>query len=174
MPAAQPTPYPSGERSGVEPQPLAPVSVTEHTALAAIVTLGGALGTALRYEVGRWLPTTDGTWPLATLLVNLTGAFALGFVLVTLRRHGPDTGRRRVIRVFAGTGFLGGLTTYSTLALETNLLARHHDGRLAIAYAAVTVGAGLVATLIVIFVATLPTFVQPALAVDPEPEELDE
>jgi len=146
----------------------------QHAAFAAVVALGGAVGTAVRYEIERRLPTADGAWPIATLLVNLIGAFALGLLLVSLRRQGRDAGGLRFIRLLAGTGFLGGLTTYSALALETNLLAQHQAGLLAIVYPAVTVGAGLVATLVGIFLATLPTRVHPALAVDPEPEELDE
>jgi fluoride exporter len=151
-----------------------PIGWHEHMALAGAVAVGGSLGTALRYEVSQLLPTAEGAWPVATLLVNLTGAFALGFLLVRLRQQGPDTGRLRTMRLFGGTGFLGGLTTYSSLALETVLLARHHHGLLASAYPTMTVGGGLVATLAGMFLATLPARAQPFLAVDPEPEEMGE
>ena len=73
-----------------EPVPRVPTGWQSHVALAVVVAVGGSLGTALRYEVGQLLPTSEGAWPVATLLVNLTGAFALGFLLVRLRLLGRE------------------------------------------------------------------------------------
>ena len=72
----------------------------------------------MRATIARLLPGQAG-WPVATLTVNLVGAFALGVLLETLilRRPRARTGRR--IRLLFGTGLLGGFTTYSTLAVET-------------------------------------------------------
>ena len=111
-------------------------------ALLLAVLLGGLAGTPARWAVGEVLPVRDG-WPLATLAVNLVGAFLLGLLLEALARAGDDTGRRRLLRLGLGTGFLGSLTTYSALVVEADLLVR--DGRpgLAAAYALTTVGLGL-------------------------------
>ncbi|TJY66359.1 CrcB family protein [Arthrobacter sp. CAU 1506] len=94
-----------------------------HLQLPAILMVmgGGALGTLCRYWLNTAIPTPDG-WPLPTLLINLSGAFALGLLLEALARRGPDVGMRRTLRLLAGTGFLGAFTTYSTLALDANLL----------------------------------------------------
>ena len=79
------------------------------------VFIGGVLGTAGRWTVGR---ATQGAWGYqwATLLVNLTGAALLGLLLAGLAGR-PDHGRRRVLRLFLGTGLLGSWTSYSALAL---------------------------------------------------------
>jgi CrcB protein len=109
------------------------------------VALGGLLGTPVRYAVGGWLPTPADGWPTATFLVNLSGAFLLGLLLEALARRGPDVGGRRALRLFAGTGFCGALTTYSTLAVEVDLLVDHGRWAVAVGYAAASVAAGLVA-----------------------------
>lgn len=108
-----------------------------------LVIVGGTLGTPARYAVGLALPTRPGGWPTGTLLCNLLGALLLGALLEALLRAGPDTGRRRLVRLAAGTGFLGAFTTYSTLAVETDLLVRSSRPVLAAVYAAGTVLGGL-------------------------------
>lgn len=119
-----------------DPGPLAPQ-------LLALVALGGALGSAARYAVADWLPTPTG-FPWPTFAVNLAGALVLGVLLERLAGH-PDSGRRRQLRLLIGTGLCGGLTTYSTLAVEADLLVRSHRHGLAAVYALVSILAGLVA-----------------------------
>ena len=114
--------------------------------LVGLVALGGALGTAARYGVSLALPTTTGHWPLGTFVVNLAGSFVLGGLLEGLARWGPDSGWRQRTRLLVGTGFCGGLTTFSTLAVESDLLVRSHNSGLALAYAAGSLAGGLLAT----------------------------
>jgi CrcB protein len=113
-------------------------------AALGLVFAGGVAGTAARYlaeeTVRPW-----GWWPAATFLVNVAGAFALGVLLESLAGRGPDTGGRRRWRLLLGTGFLGAFTTYSSLAVETVLLARDDRPWLAAAYSAGSVLVGLVA-----------------------------
>lgn len=125
--------------------PLAP-PVHLRPAMMGLVLLGGALGSLVRHGVARALPTADGGWPTSTLVVNLAGSFTLGLLIEGLARGGPDRGRRQQARLFAGTGFCGGLTTASTLAVEADLLARGGHGGVAAAYALASMAAGLVAT----------------------------
>ncbi|WP_369069788.1 CrcB family protein [Kineococcus terrestris] len=113
--------------------------------LLAVVLAGGFCGTALRGAAeSLWPPAALG-WPWATFGVNLLGAFGLGALLEGLARRGPDEGRRRLLRLGLGTGLLGSLTTYSSLANEADLLVR--DGALAAgaAYAVTSVVLGLLA-----------------------------
>ena len=112
--------------------------------LLLAVLVGGLLGTPARYAVVEALPTRTGGWPTGTLLVNLAGAFLLGVLLERLVRAGDDTGRRLLLRLGLGTGFLGAFTTYSALAVETDLLVRADRPGLACAYAVVSVLGGLV------------------------------
>lgn len=83
----------------------------------ALVVAGGTVGTACRAGAGLVIATA--TIPWATFAVNLVGAFFLGVFLEALVRSGPDTGSRRRARLLVGTGFAGGFTTYSALAVET-------------------------------------------------------
>ncbi|ACZ32281.1 Camphor resistance CrcB protein [Xylanimonas cellulosilytica DSM 15894] len=94
--------------------------------LLGLVALGGAVGSVLRYAVALALPPTTSGWPLGTLVVNVIGAGALGFLLAALARRGPETQRLQRLRLTLGTGLLGGFTTWSSFALETERLL--HDG----------------------------------------------
>ena len=108
---------------------------------------GGFIGAALRAEVGELLPHTPGGWPWATLLVNVVGAFLLGYFVTRLQERLPLSAYRRP---FLGTGVCGGLTTFSTMQIE--LLQMLDAGRLALAaaYAIISVMAGFAG----VFVAT--------------------
>jgi CrcB protein len=106
----------------------------------AAIAVGGAAGTLLRAALGRALPAGTNGFPWDTLIVNLSGSLLIGFIVVTaLERVGPS----RYFRPLLGTGFCGGLTTFSTFAVEADLLIR--AGRVATAalYVAVSLVAGL-------------------------------
>lgn len=105
-----------------------------------LVFLGGAVGTFVRAEVGHWLPHTPFSW--ATFTVNMVGAFLLGGITEALLSR-PDDERHRRVRLLLGTGFCGGLTTYSAFALDI------HDAAPAVGalYAGSTILLGLVAAL---------------------------
>jgi CrcB protein len=111
-----------------------------------LVAIGGVLGTAARYGVSLTLPTTTGRWPVGTFVVNMVGSFVLGALLEGLARRGQDTGIRQRARLLIGTGFCGAFTTFSTLAVETDLLVRSHHPGLALAYAAGSLAGGLLVT----------------------------
>lgn len=128
-----------GHSGGVRPP-----APSRSIVLAALV-LGGMVGCLARYGVGLALPTPPGGWPTGTFLVNLSGCLALGFLLEHLARRGPDVGRRRVVRLGLGTGVLGTFTTYSTFAVEVDLLVRDGAAGLAVGYAAASAVGGVLA-----------------------------
>lgn len=110
----------------------------------ALVAAGGSVGTLSRYGVTQWLDSGQ-LFPLDTFAVNVTGSFALGLLLaVLLTRAAEDA---RPTRLLLGTGFLGGYTTYSAFAVETETLLRDDHLALGLTYALGSVLAGLVAAL---------------------------
>lgn len=111
-----------------------------------LVAVGGATGTLARHGIGEWL-NPDHRFPVGTFAVNVTGSFVLGALLAALLLRGTDDGARRATRLLLGTGFLGGFTTYSALAVETQTLLRDDHIALGLTYALGSVAAGLVAAL---------------------------
>lgn len=106
----------------------------------AAVAIGGVAGTLLRVWVARVLPPGATGFPWDTLIVNLGGSFLLGFIVVTLvERAAPS----RYLRPLLGTGFCGGLTTFSTFVVQIDLLVRAGHAGTAFAYLAVSMVAGL-------------------------------
>ena len=101
---------------------------------------GGFAGSVARAELALALPPGDGQWPWATLIVNVVGAFLLGWFATRLQERLPLSAYRRPL---LGTGLCGALTTFSTLQLE--LLEMLDAGRagLAAAYAGASLAAGL-------------------------------
>lgn len=85
------------------------------------ICLAGALGTGTRYLVGSWASERFGSaFPYGTLIVNVAGCFLIAVVMQTAMNIAsfPPT-----VRLALSTGFLGGLTTYSSFAYETTKLA---------------------------------------------------
>jgi len=105
----------------------------------AAIYIGGVLGAVARVGLAQTVPAAAGSWPWATFAANLSGAFALGYLVTRLQERLPPSSYRRPL---LGTGFCGALTTFSTLQLE--LFGMLDQGRLglAAAYAAATVAGG--------------------------------
>lgn len=114
------------------------------TAIGQVV-LGGAVGTLLRYLLSLSIPAVNGV-PLGIFVINVTGAFALGWLLEALSRGGPDEGGRRMARLLLGTGVLGGYTTYSTFAVDTDGLLLASQFGLSALYGLATVLVGAAAS----------------------------
>jgi CrcB protein len=109
-----------------------------------LVALGGAVGTGARASLAAAVPAVHGlSWTI--LAINVVGAFCLGLLLDALAQRGPDVGRRRSLRLFVGTGVLGGFTTYSTLADDTARLLDVGRWGAGTGYALLSVVLGLVA-----------------------------
>jgi len=116
------------------------------------IALGASLGAVLRWVLGNQLNAVFPFLPPGTLAANLLGGYLIGLAVAFFATHPtlpPEW------RLFAVTGFLGGLTTFSTFSAEvvTQLMA----GRLAWALGAVAVhvGGSLVMTLLGIGTVTL-------------------
>lgn len=109
------------------------------------IFVGGFIGAAARAELADLMPHRTGAWPWSTLVVNVIGAFLLGYFVTRLQERLPLSAYRRP---FLGTGVCGGLTTFSTMQIE--LLQMLDAGRIALAaaYALISVSAGFVAVVV--------------------------
>jgi CrcB protein len=112
--------------------------------LAAIFA-GGFIGAAARAEVGVALASDPGHWPWATFLVNIAGAFMLGYFVTRLQERLPVSSYRRP---FLGTGVCGALTTFSTMQVELLQMLDARRVALALSYALVSIVLGSAAVLL--------------------------
>lgn len=115
------------------------------------IAIFGVLGCWARYAMTQLI---QGLWgndfPYATLFINVSGAFAMGFLFVeTLERLTLSPALRTGIL----TGFLGGYTTFSTYAMETFTLSETGMAMNALVYALLSNGLGLLAAFAGAFIA---------------------
>lgn len=80
------------------------------------IGLGAACGAWLRWGLGLWLNSRLPELPLGTLAANLLGGYLIGLAIAFFMQHPGITPEWRL---FIITGFLGGLTTFSTFSAET-------------------------------------------------------
>lgn len=81
----------------------------------AAVAVGAVIGAWLRWGLSAWLNPVFPTLPFGTLSANLIGGLLMGVAMEVVGRHAllpPEA------RLFVTTGFLGGLTTFSTFSAE--------------------------------------------------------
>ncbi len=90
----------------------------------AVIALGATLGAWLRWGLALWLNARVESLPLGTLAANLGGGFLIGIavgIFHDLPQISPEW------RLLAVTGFLGGLTTFSTFSAEAMALLQRGD-----------------------------------------------
>ena len=104
--------------------------------LAAIFA-GGFVGAIARASLADVLPASGTQWPWATVIVNVIGAFLLGYFTTRLQERLPLSAYRRPL---LGTGFCGALTTFSTVQVE--LLWMLDAGRVGIAALSLGIATG--------------------------------
>jgi len=93
---------------------------------AALVGLGGAIGSIARWGIAEAMPPGTGEVPWATIAVNLSGAFLLGALM--------GASLQTETLLFIGTGLLGGFTTMSTFGVETVSLLKDDNTSAAAVY----------------------------------------
>jgi CrcB protein len=108
----------------------------------AAVFAGGFVGTVLRAGLSDALPAGSGRWPWATFVVNIAGAFLLGYFATRLQERLPLSSYRRPL---LGTGLCGGLTTFSTMQVELLQMLDHERFPLALGYSGASIAAGFLA-----------------------------
>jgi fluoride exporter len=113
-----------------------------------LILVGGALGSYLRYVVSRWC--NQQPWgeifPYGTLVVNVAGCFIVGCAAAVILERLPPEYRDWYLLI--GTGFCGGLTTFSTFEWETYRLIRDGSWWFALANVCGSVIAGFIGVLL--------------------------
>ncbi|MBL8502386.1 MAG: fluoride efflux transporter CrcB, partial [Rhodocyclaceae bacterium] len=107
----------------------------------AAVGGGAALGAWARWGLGVALNPLFPTVPLGTLAANLLGGYLVGFAVALFHHH---AGLSPELKLFLITGFLGGLTTFSTFSAEVVALIE----RAQYAWALAAAGGHLVGSLV--------------------------
>ena len=103
----------------------------------------GALGALARYGVSQVVALFAGAaFPWGTLLINLSGAFALGWVYKAFE---GSAGHLNSLRLILGVGFLGAFTTFSSMMWESDSHIRDGSNGRAAAYLAASLILGLIA-----------------------------
>jgi len=91
------------------------------------VGAGGFLGALARFGFGRFIQgLIDHTFPVGTMLVNLTGCFILGFFFGFAGDRPLLIGDK--IKLGVATGFVGAYTTFSTMMYDTSALSKRGEG----------------------------------------------
>ena len=112
------------------------MSIDARTLTAVFV--GGAIGTLARAALATTAVPDPGRWPWPTFVANIVGSVLLGFI-------GTRLATTDIRRPLWGTGVCGGLTTFSTVQVETLLMIQHGKYLLALGYTAAGIIAGLLA-----------------------------
>ena len=109
------------------------------------VGTGAALGAWLRWWLGVWFNAAAPSLPLGTLIANVIGGYLIG---IAVQYFSTKSGLPPEARLFIVTGFLGGLTTFSTFSAEAvGLLSRGEYGW-AVAHIGSHLAGSLIATLL--------------------------
>jgi CrcB protein len=118
----------------------------DRVVLALYVALGGGIGTLARYGLSLFIQSRAGSaFPLATLLINITGSTLLGFLM----RYGLEsTAASPEMRLLLTTGFCGGYTTFSTFSYETARLLEDNEWLTATGYVIGSVVISLLGTFV--------------------------
>lgn len=106
----------------------------------AAVAVGASAGALARWCAGLWLNARWSGFPLGTLLVNVVGGFLIGMALEGFARMPNEMARLLLV-----TGFLGGLTTFSSFSGESLALLQRGDFGLALVHTLVHVLGSLLA-----------------------------
>jgi CrcB protein len=96
---------------------------------AIAVAVGATIGALARWLAGLWLNMAWGGFPLGTLLVNCVGGLLIGVALVWFDRVPNEA-----LRLLCVTGFLGGLTTFSSFSGESLVLLQRGEWALALGH----------------------------------------
>ena len=116
---------------------------------ALLVFLGGGVGSMLRYLVGKVFQSQLGTFPTATLFVNIIGSILIGVFMGLGLKNGGLSEPQTLLLV---TGFCGGFTTFSAFALENQNFLKTGDYTQFLVYTIGSLFLGVFAVILGLFI----------------------
>jgi fluoride exporter len=135
-------PPPNDADDATEPELPLPLRTSLAPSILVPIAIGGVAGTLARAGVVQLWPARPQQFPLATFVVNITGAALLGFILAMLFERWPGA---RSARLLLATGFCGAYTTFSTFMVDADLLIKSGDAWLAAVYVLASLVTGVLA-----------------------------
>lgn len=115
-----------------------------------LVGAGGMVGAVMRYQLSKWISAQWAvSWPLATLVINVSGSFLLGLFTRSLAGWFPTY--HTALTLLLGVGMCGAYTTFSTFSYEFVVLVREQRYRAAVTYLLASFLLGLAAAGIGLF-----------------------
>lgn len=89
-----------------------------------LVFIGGGIGSALRYVIGKWLNSSESGIPYGTFAANIIGSLLIGIILGLAAKNSTLSQNHTLL---LATGFCGGFTTFSTFAYENHVFLKSGD-----------------------------------------------
>jgi fluoride exporter len=112
-----------------------------------LVGIGGSLGSIMRYVTALSIDRKlNSVFPFGTFAVNIVGSFVIGFLVAFIAHKNSE--QQSTLRLFFGTGFCGGFTTFSAFALENVNLLEQKAISTSMLYIGLTLIAGFLAVIV--------------------------
>jgi fluoride exporter len=114
-----------------------------------LVFVGGGVGSALRYVVGKFLKTMSSGFPWGTFSVNVIGSLLIGIFMGIALKNSSFSENQTLLLI---TGFCGGFTTFSAFAYENQVFLKEGDLTNFFIYTLGSIGLGIVAVFLGLFI----------------------
>tara|TARA_B100000768_G_scaffold181987_1_gene208070 strand:- start:44166 stop:44537 length:372 start_codon:yes stop_codon:yes gene_type:complete len=114
-----------------------------------LVFVGGGIGSALRYMVGKFLKTSASGFPWSTFSVNVLGSLLIGILMGATLKNSSFSENQTLLLI---TGLCGGFTTFSAFAYENQVFLKEGDFTSFFIYTFGSIGLGLAAVFLGLFI----------------------
>ena len=114
-----------------------------------LVFVGGGIGSALRYMVGKFLKTSASGFPWSTFSVNVLGSLLIGILMGVSLKNSSFSENQTLLLI---TGLCGGFTTFSAFAYENQVFLKEGDFTSFFIYTFGSIGLGLAAVFLGLFI----------------------
>jgi len=114
-----------------------------------LVFVGGGVGSALRYVVGKFLKTVSSGFPWGTFSVNVIGSLLIGIFMGIALKNSSFSENQTLLLI---TGFCGGFTTFSAFAYENQVFLKEGDLTNFFIYTLGSIGVGIMAVFLGLFI----------------------